>query len=173
MAALFLVGKDVMYTIKEVSEMMGISIFTLRYYDNEGLFPMLSRQNKRRFFSENDIQLLSILQCLREIGMSIAEMRHYASLVNGGDPTGELRLKIIEEQQVKAREELKRMKERIKTIDKKQKYYQAFVRGDDPRKHLPKMCTLVKDARILDLSKKASHERAKRVRHDLTGVKVS
>lgn len=160
-----------MYTIKEVSEMMGISIFTLRYYDNEGLFPMLHKRNKRRYFSVNDLQLLSILQCLREIGMSIADMRHYASLVNGGDPSGELRLQIIEEHQIKAQEELKRMKERIKTLDKKQKYYQAFVKGEDPRKYLPKMCTLVKDARVLDISKQASHNRAKAFKDNTPAAK--
>lgn len=151
--------------------MMGISIFTLRYYDNEGLFPMLYKRNKRRYFSDNDLQLLSILQYLREMGMSVADMRYYATLVNGDDPTGEKRLQIINEYKAKAYEDMKRMKDRIKALEKKSKYYQAFVKGEDPRKYLPKMCKLVKDARILDLTKQASHNREKKFKSDMPAAR--
>ena len=32
------------YTIKQVSDMMGISVSTLRYYDKEGLLPFIERK---------------------------------------------------------------------------------------------------------------------------------
>ncbi len=34
-----------MYTIGQVSEMFGLPISTLRYYDKEGLFPSMRRQS--------------------------------------------------------------------------------------------------------------------------------
>ena len=40
------------YTIKQVSEIMGVSVPTLRYYDKEGLFPDLRRINGIRKFTE-------------------------------------------------------------------------------------------------------------------------
>lgn len=35
-----------MYTIGQVSEMFGLPISTLRYYDKEGLFPNIERTGK-------------------------------------------------------------------------------------------------------------------------------
>ncbi len=32
-----------MYTIGQISEMFNLPVSTLRYYDNEGLFPNISR----------------------------------------------------------------------------------------------------------------------------------
>ena len=34
-----------MYTIGQVSEMFGLPISTLRYYDKQGLFPGMKRSN--------------------------------------------------------------------------------------------------------------------------------
>ena len=40
------------YTVKEVAQMMKISVHTIRYYDNEGLIPFVSRtQSNIRMFS--------------------------------------------------------------------------------------------------------------------------
>jgi len=36
---------------------MGFSIYTLRYYDKEGLVPFVARDNAgNRFFTENDME---------------------------------------------------------------------------------------------------------------------
>ena len=45
-----------MYTVKQVSEITGISAYTIRFYDNEGLFPFVLRSaNNVRLFSENNL----------------------------------------------------------------------------------------------------------------------
>ena len=41
-----------MYTIGQVSEMFGLPISTLRYYDKQGLFPGMERISGIRKFSE-------------------------------------------------------------------------------------------------------------------------
>lgn len=42
------------YTIKQVSEMTGLSIPTLRYYDKEGLFPEITRKvSNYRVFTDS------------------------------------------------------------------------------------------------------------------------
>jgi DNA-binding transcriptional MerR regulator len=43
-----------MFTVKEVSEILSVSPHALRFYDNEGLLPGLSRRNTHRFFSYED-----------------------------------------------------------------------------------------------------------------------
>lgn len=42
-----------MYTIGQVSEMFGLPISTLRYYDKQGLFPEMERVSGIRKFRES------------------------------------------------------------------------------------------------------------------------
>lgn len=74
------------YTIKQVSQMTGLSISTLRYYDNEGLLPELNRRHSGyREFSERDLYALELIECFKQAGLKIKEMRDYMSLVRQGD----------------------------------------------------------------------------------------
>ena len=53
-----------MYTIGQVAKMFDLPISTLRYYDNQGLFPQLIRESGIRKFSENEIEALRVIECL-------------------------------------------------------------------------------------------------------------
>ena len=44
-----------MYTIGQVSQMCGIPVSTLRYYDKEGLFPHMERVSGIRRFSDREL----------------------------------------------------------------------------------------------------------------------
>ena len=58
-----------MYTIKEVAEKMDISEHTLRFWAKSGFFPFLTRNdNNVRMFSENDLNWVRIVKCLRSVG---------------------------------------------------------------------------------------------------------
>ena len=70
------------YTIKEASDITGIPATTLRYYDKEGILPFLERKESgHRMFSEQDLSMLRIIECLKCTGMSIKDIRQYAALV--------------------------------------------------------------------------------------------
>ena len=58
-----------MYTIGQVSEMFGLPISTLRYYDKEGLFPNLERKGNIRYFGEKDLEVIRIIECLKASGL--------------------------------------------------------------------------------------------------------
>ena len=47
-----------MYSIGQVSEMFGLPISTLRYYDKQGLFPGIERRSGIRKFGENELEAL-------------------------------------------------------------------------------------------------------------------
>ncbi|GAA2477304.1 MerR family transcriptional regulator [Winogradskya humida] len=69
------------YTPGEIAEKTGFSLDTLRYYERIGLLENVSRTaGGQRIFTDNDIAWLSILRCLRDTGMPIAQMRRYAEL---------------------------------------------------------------------------------------------
>ena len=58
-----------MYTIKEVSKKMDISEHTLRFWTKSGFFPFIKRnKNNIRLFSDNDLDWVRIVKCLRAVG---------------------------------------------------------------------------------------------------------
>ena len=60
-----------MYSIGQVTEMFGLPISTLRYYDKQGLFPNMERVSGIRRFSEQEIEALRVIECLKKAGMEI------------------------------------------------------------------------------------------------------
>ena len=85
------------YTIKKVSEMTGLSIPTIRYYDKEGLLPELQRKESGyRIFSGRDLEAIGLIECFKESGLTIREIRHFMSLVKQGDATLAQRLAIFQ-----------------------------------------------------------------------------
>lgn len=57
------------YTIGQVSEMIGLPISTLRYYDKMGLFPHMKRVSGVRQFSDTEVDALRIIACLKKSGL--------------------------------------------------------------------------------------------------------
>ena len=66
----------------------GLSIHTIRYYEKLGLLPMVERApGGRRDFSAENVDWLRLLSSLRETGMPMEKMRHFARLYRRGDKT--------------------------------------------------------------------------------------
>ena len=74
------------YTIKEAAEIMNVTPTTLRYYDKQGLLPFMERRESGyRIFSENDILMLRVIECLKKSGMPIKDIRQFTEWVLQGD----------------------------------------------------------------------------------------
>ncbi|MGM0472214.1 MAG: MerR family transcriptional regulator [Bacillota bacterium] len=117
-----------MYTVKEVAEMMDMSPHTLRYYDDQDLFPYVSRdENNVRQFSESDLEWVNLIKCLKETGMPLAEINRYVELCREGDSTIEERYRIILKQKKKAEEEVAAMQKRVERLNVKQEYYKRLL----------------------------------------------
>jgi len=101
--------------IAEVSELYGISLDTLRYYERIGLIPPINRNKSGiREYSEIDLKRLEFIKCMRSAGLPVEVLTEYIKLVQQGDQTIEARKEILKEQ----RELLvSRMKEMQKTLD--------------------------------------------------------
>lgn len=64
------------YSIKELSELAGISARTLRYYDEIGLLlPLRTNEAGYRFYGEKEVELLQQILFYRERGMSLEQIR--------------------------------------------------------------------------------------------------
>ena len=77
-----------MYSIGDVSKMFELSIPTLRYYDQQGLFPGLKRTKSGiRRFGPREIDSIRIIEYLKKAGMSLKDIRLFIDWCNTGDST--------------------------------------------------------------------------------------
>ncbi|WP_084074462.1 MerR family transcriptional regulator [Demequina sp. NBRC 110052] len=94
-------------TVAQMSEAIGMTAHTLRYYERAGLIRTVSRSagNQRRY-SAADVEWLRFLVRLRETGMPIARMREYAGLRARGPATTDSRLRLLEEHHADLRQQI-------------------------------------------------------------------
>lgn len=80
------------YLIKDASKKLNISIYTLRYYDKEGLTPFVKKdENGIRKYTEEDLEWIRMLINLRDIDMPISNIKEYIGLYLKGNETIEQR----------------------------------------------------------------------------------
>lgn len=84
------------FTIKQVAETVGVSVHTLRYYEQLGLIHPIGRaDNTHRRYSQDDIGWIQFLLKLRATGMSLHDMQTYARLQRQGDETLPERIEML------------------------------------------------------------------------------
>ncbi|SCJ10381.1 HTH-type transcriptional regulator AdhR [uncultured Clostridium sp.] len=119
-----------MYTMKEVSEQVGISYETLKYYCKEGLVPNVKRdKNNYRIFDEKNIAWLKGLQCLKRCGMSIKDMKLYMNYCFQGASTIPERKEMLNKSKEALINQVKEINECINFIDNKQTFYDDVLKG--------------------------------------------
>lgn len=84
--------------IAEVSELVGLSTDTLRYYEKIDLISTVKKINGQRDYSEVDVARITFVRNLRNAGMSIASLNRYLQLVYQGDATSQERKEILIEE---------------------------------------------------------------------------
>ncbi len=84
-------------SIQQAAEQTGLTAHTLRYYERIDLIGPITRDDAgRRLYSDDDLGWIELLMRLRATGMSIQQMKQYADLQKGSDPTGNQRREILE-----------------------------------------------------------------------------
>lgn len=116
------------YTVSQAAEKFGMTAHTLRFYDKEGLLPFVDRgAGGRRIFKDSDIGWLRIIECLKETGMPIRQIRDYLDLCMKGDKTLKTRLEIMREHKKTMQAKLAEIKRYMKVIDYKLWYYETAI----------------------------------------------
>lgn len=112
------------YSIGEVSEMLNISISTLRYYDKEGLLPLVNRTSGNiRVFDETDIECLNMIECLKTTGMPLKDIKTFFEWCEDGDSTIELRYQLFLKQKEKTEKQIALLQDSLARINYKCDYY--------------------------------------------------
>ncbi len=117
------------YSIGELSALIGISNYTLRYYEKEGLLYDIQRNDKGiRIYTEKDIDLLNIITCLKETGMSIADIKSYCNMCKKGNATLNERVDMFKNQRNHILEEISTLKKHLEHVNYKIWYYENITK---------------------------------------------
>lgn len=119
------------YTVKEAAEKMDISEHTLRFWAKSGFFPFIKRnKNNIRLFSDDDLNWIKIVKCLRSVGTENKDIKKYIDLCIIGDSTINERYKIIQTTKAKALKQLKDLNQQIEVLKYKEKFYENLIKNN-------------------------------------------
>ncbi len=114
------------YTVGEMARRLGVAPSTLRYYDKEGLLPFVERSNGGiRVFKESDYEWLTIIECLKQSGLSIKEIRQYIDLCQEGDATIPERLQLFVNRRRAVQQQLAQLQQTLDMLDYKLWFYET------------------------------------------------
>ncbi len=74
--------------ISEMSELFGVTLRTLRFYEEKGLLNPV-RRGARRFYSTQDVGRMRVILQAKKIGLTLSEIRRVIKLVESDTPRGE------------------------------------------------------------------------------------
>lgn len=113
------------YSVSTLVDKLEISAHTLRYYEKEGLIPPVARMdNGHRAYSEEDLNWIRLVQCLRKTGMSVALIKEYIALENAGDETFEQRKTLVLQQKRLIEGKISEMQSVLEIINLKAGYFE-------------------------------------------------
>ncbi|MFK4300541.1 MULTISPECIES: MerR family transcriptional regulator [unclassified Paenibacillus] len=118
------------YTVKDVSEITGLTKHTIRYYDDQQLIPFVSRDGRNnRLFSDHDLDWLRMVHCFRISGLPISEVKHYIAMCLQGDETIPERAELVVKQEKELEAKIHEYNLQLMHIKEKKAYYESVLAG--------------------------------------------
>lgn len=116
------------YSIGEVAKKLNLTVYTLRYYDKEGLMPFVERTaNGTRKFKESDIVALKVIECLKSTDMPIKEIKRFIDWCSDGDSTLQERYDMFLERKAAVKAQMEELNKTMELIDHKCQYYKTAL----------------------------------------------
>ena len=118
-----------MYSIQEVSKKTGLTAHTLRYYEKEGLISGVERtQGGFRQYTDEDLERLGLICCLKNTGMSIQEIARFVQLTHEGDHTLEERVELLRAHRERVLEKMAEMQKHLDKVTWKLNFFTEKLR---------------------------------------------
>lgn len=116
------------YSISEVAKELDLTVYTLRYYDKEGLIPFVERTSSgSRLFKESDIDALKVIECLKATGMPIKEIKNFIDWCSAGDSTLQQRYEMFMERKANVEAQMEELRKTMELIEHKCWYYKTAL----------------------------------------------
>ena len=124
------------YTIKQAAELTNLTPVTLRYYDKQGLLPFMGRKESGyRMFSDGDIAMLRVIECLKKSGMSIKDIRQFSEWVLMGDDSLQERYEMFLERKKAVEAQMADLQKTLDFINHKCRYYETAIEAGTEKIH--------------------------------------
>ena len=115
------------YSIGEFSKLTNLGIHTLRYYEHEGLIMPGRNSSNRRCYSDNDLAWIEFIKRLKDTGMPIKEIQHYAKLRAVGTSTLQERLDMLTAHREALNAQIRQLQEHMTKLDDKIDFYRQEI----------------------------------------------
>lgn len=114
---------DQQYTISEFAAKVGLSSYTLRYYEKEGLLAPHRSHNGRRYYTDQDVKWLVFILHLKGTGMSMSQLQDYVRWRSEGDATIPQRLALLQTVQRDAQARIRELQANLEVLGHKIDWY--------------------------------------------------
>ncbi|EAD6002161.1 MerR family transcriptional regulator [Listeria monocytogenes] len=109
--------------IKDFATKTGLSIDTLRYYEEEELLIPARNEKNYRVYTEEGYCWVQLLLKMKQTGMTITNIKNFAALQKQGDKTLPNRIQILDNHMENLYEQQKDLAETISFVAKKVDVY--------------------------------------------------
>lgn len=117
------------FSIGEVAKQTGLSAHTLRFYEKEGLLPFVTKNSSgMRVYTTEDLKWLTMIECLKDSGLQIKEIRQYIEWFREGDSTLKQRLELFQNRKKALEAEMARLTVVMNKITFKEELYSEAVK---------------------------------------------
>ena len=123
-----------MYSIQDVSKKTGLSAHTLRYYEKEGLLSHVGRTSGGfRQYSDEDLESLGLICCLKNTGMSLQEISRFIALTHEGEQTLRERVELLREHRENVIARMNEMQRYLDKVTWKMNFFSEKLRAYESR----------------------------------------
>lgn len=130
-------NNDITYSIGDVAKKLNLTVQAIRYYDAEGLLPLLKRDSGgRRQFTEDDIRTLQMILDLRDAGVSIKDSATFEGWRLQGDETLQARYDFLKQHEHELQSRIDSLNASMAHLHFKQWYYETALDAGTERIHL-------------------------------------
>lgn len=115
------------YSIGAFSKLTNLGIHTLRYYEHEGLIMPGRNSSNRRCYSDKDLAWIEFIKRLKDTGMPMKEIRHYAKLRAAGACTLHERMELLIIHRKNLDRQIRQLQEHMAKLDDKIDFYKQEI----------------------------------------------
>jgi len=115
------------YRIGEFSKLVGLSTYTLRYYEDQGLIIAQRDGNGVRYYTEDDIRWVGFILHLKGTGLRLNDLKRYVRLRAEGDSTIAERRDMLQKTKDDAEADIAELQMHLKVLSRKIDWYDGKV----------------------------------------------
>jgi DNA-binding transcriptional MerR regulator len=120
------VTQGAIMNMKAFSTLVGLSAYTLRYYEKVGLLNNIQRNSSgHRAYTSKDLEWVNFVKRLKDTGMPLAEIQQYAQLRELGSSTVLDRQQLLERHKDQLQAHIELQKNHLLALESKISLYKA------------------------------------------------